>query len=279
MTQRVMELLLALFLQVDYSERLELVQRVKQEHPYPKGWTDHRDGIAIQALWQDQTGRDAAKWWSNVNWTLTVWPVLVLQKHRGEFQDVQIQGGPAIPDAFAKALLAYYDELDAVRQLTIPAYLQPWHQWRLQKLLWNWHHLAVTIGMQQNQAWLPSLGPGEARFAASWGTMVGILKAINFPTSANAVGLFNEQALPNSWVSLADYDLGQWSPLSLSQRLTLKALWSIHQFETKWGHPIEKILTWLVDSPAKAAKAVSVLKKALSEGWTGAGLWWKLWGI
>jgi hypothetical protein len=156
-----------------YGARLQMFHLMKQKHPYPQGWSDHRDGIAIQAKWQDATGRDVPDasgrldcWWSNVNYTLTVWPFLVLQKHRGDFPGVPVVTFPgsrfAIPDSFTKAVLAYYDELDAVRDLSnaglIPSWLRPWHEWQLQQRLWEWHHLAVTIGFQRNAFLLPALG-------------------------------------------------------------------------------------------------------------------------
>ncbi len=285
-----------------YEDRLRLFHLLKEAHPYPSGWADHRDGIAVQAQWQMKSERDVAdgsgqlfSWWPNVNWTLVVWPFLILQQYRGEFADQQVlefqgwkKGRFWIPPSIVKSVLAYYDQLDSVRKASqagsISAWEKSWFQWTLQKLLWDFHHEAISVGMARNRDLLPGLekpGPdrGERMFAESWGTMVGILKALNFPTSVEVVGLFNHQILPGSWVKETDYNLWKSSSLSYSQRLTLKALWSIHRFEQKWGNEILKLIRSLASTPEKAEKVVDVIRKTVNNGSSGFSLWKALWSL
>jgi len=277
-----------------YEDRLRLFHLLKSAHPYPPGWTDHRDGIGLQSHWQVDSGRDLKQadgqlftWWPNVNWTLVVWPFLVLQTYRGEFPNIQVSQFDGwkknrfwIPFSIVQAVLAYYDALDKVTknpQIGITPS-------DLQRLLWDFHHKAVVLGMERNKDLLPTLeigsDRGERKFAESWGTMVGILKVVRFPTGPDAVGLFNFQALPSSWVWESDYSL--WSSssnLSYKQRVTLKMLWAIHKFEQKWGQPILKLLTYLSSLPGKISKLLDLIRQAVNEGWGPYSLWKSLWGL
>lgn len=284
-----------------YADRYQILNLLREKHPYPKGWTDHREGIRIQAQWQSESGREVVDadgqvfgWWPNVNWTLVVWPFLVLQQYRGEFPGVQVEQFTGwkksrfeIPASFVASVLAYYDRLDQYRSLAdggyLPSWGKPWYEWELQRLMWDWHHKAVVTGMERNKDLLPGLvkngDRGERLFAESWGTMVGLLKAVSFPTSAQVVHFFNYTILPQQWVRETDYQLSKPSQCTYPQRIALKALLSIHKFETRWGHPIEKLLRWFADSPENAKRAFELVYKALTQNWSGYGFWKAAWSL
>ncbi|GEM_PF-4238126 len=293
-----------------YEDRLRLFQLLKEAHPYPKGWKDHRDGFAIQTRWQADSGRslhDSAGrlhfWWANINWNLLVWPVQILSQERGEFSDlamVNFDGAMAhrfrIPKEVVAALLAYYDRLDWVRKRADAGLLWSWtkplQERELQRLLWDFHYKAVAVGIERNRDMLPGLvrtyptaegrilvDQGEKRFAESWGTTVGILRALNFPTDLAIVSTINGQTLPHVWVREADYQIAKPSTLSLRQRMMLQGLWSLHRFEQRWGGLILRRLESLAWTPEKTAQALELFRKASWTGWSGFALWSALWGL
>jgi hypothetical protein len=102
-----------------YSDRVALLELLRGRHPYPAGMADARDGIVAQSRWQLRSGRAAHAWWSEVNWTLTVWQVQALQQ-RGELEFVEIVSGTdaphrAMPPPIAQAIREFYSDLDRVR--------------------------------------------------------------------------------------------------------------------------------------------------------------------
>ena len=238
----------------DYEDRSEIVLLLEERHPYPEGWEDMREGLRVLTDWQDASGRSAHEWWQNCNRALDVWPLQILQKHRGEFQDVtlsNIDGADfAIPDEVAVAVLKYYDELDRLRDAVAEGSLTGEAAKRaesdLQALEWEWHQVALGTAITRGRGAMKRMPEGEQIFGRAWGEgMVSVMSALNSSTSSELVTWFVENALPERLVEKGDYDLGKPSTLANKKRTALVALRSIEALERKSGGRLSKLLARL----------------------------------
>jgi hypothetical protein len=244
-----------------YPDRLRILERLAQEHPFPFAQSDDfvdgddssRDrmaGIYFQSKWQMTSGRDLRgddgrlwSFWPNVNWTLTVWQLEALRS-RGELPQVEVAtyDDPrfVMPDDVRDKILAYYDEVDRLRAAVasgdIPAAGTIETEHKLQRLLWDFHRLALKVAIPRNQDVLEALPEGERRFASAWGlTIVEMLGVINFPTTEPFAVKLQQAALPQRLVDADDLSIASASDLPALVRAGVVGVVSIHDLEQLRG--------------------------------------------
>lgn len=264
-----------------YADRLRLMRMLEDAHPYPfagtaQAWPDGRDGFISQTSWQLQSGRAARSangdtlwgWWPNVNYTLTAWQLTVLQE-RGELAGVQLvhylDGNrfDPTPEA-ARAIIAYYDELDRTRAdaeagRVSPADV-PIRQRRLQQLLWTLHSTAIKAGLARNEDLLAKLSFAERRFSQAWGySVVDLLTTVNFPTDAGRIVPLNQLLLPQRVVTTSDLNPLGSSDLPASQRAGVLALIALDEFERDSNYLVLRTVQTYVTTSDRAQAASDAL--------------------
>lgn len=259
-----------------YRDRATLLLLLRDRHPYPfhgtgDAWFDHRDGLLVQTMWQDESGRDAYRpdgrlwsWWTNINWTLTVWQAEVLRTYRGELGDVTIVGYSdsrfAIPQDVVTAVLELYDTIDAIRRSAergeLDASERAAAEWRLQQLMWRLHEVVLEVALERNRDLLQALPPGEREFAASWETTVKLLTAAYFPTNFTTIRRIQRASLPHRLVVSDDLVITRPSDLSATARATLLGLRALDRVERSSFGSVSK-LARLFSSTRERAQSLS----------------------
>lgn len=238
----------------NYEDRSKIVLLLEERHPYPEGWEDMREGLRVLTDWQRASGRAQHEWWQNCNRALDVWPLQILQKYRGEFQDVtlaNVEGADwEIPEEVARSVLAYYDELARLRAAVDAGVLSGEEakraEGKLQALEWEWHQVALGTALARGRGAMERMPKGEQIFARSWGEgMVSVMSALNSSTSFEIVSWFVANALPERLVEEADYDLRRSSSLAHAKRTALVSLRSIEAIERKSGGRFSRLLARL----------------------------------
>ena len=270
-----------------YPDRIRLLRLLEEAHPYPfagsaSAWEDGREGFITQTQWQLDSGRAARStsgdtlwgWWPNVNYTLTTWQLLVLQQ-RGDLPGVYaveyLDGDRFDPSpAAARALEAYYDELDATRRLAEAGQLSaaevPARQARLQQLLWTFHATALADGLARNADELDRLPWAERRFSRAWGySVTEILAAINFPTDRSRIEQLNQLLLPWRVVTGSDLNPLASSDLPATQRAGLIALVLLDEFEARTDKLVLRTVRAFVTSADRAVIAAEAFVALLND--------------
>jgi hypothetical protein len=264
-----------------YDDRILLFELLQDELAVPPGWSDERDGILLQTIWQRDSDRDQVDgsgrlntWWPNINWTLSIWQVEALQR-RGELADVVVTGFQdarfALPDSVAADVHRLYDELAIVRADVIAGRLSPEQdreaRRRIRRLLWGFHVNAIHTGLARNDDMLAQLPDGERDFAESWGkTVVDLLAIVNFPTDETTVHFFQNVALPPRVLRADDFNLTAPSDLSLTTRTAIIAMRTIHRFEVATGGRLKRLIELFVNSEAREVRLQTALQQAITEG-------------
>jgi hypothetical protein len=253
----------------------------------PQGWPDARDGLRLQTEWQMDSGRAESNakgridgWWGNINWTLTVWQMRVLQRERGEFRNVKLTIWKDYePNAdVSRELLEYYDLVDGThRDADAGWFTKHVRQYDLQQQLWQFHVAAVDSGLALNKAYLKRLPAGERQFAEAWGyTMVDMIALINFPTHDEWLGPFNDAAMPRRIITPADLKVFGDSDLPFDQRASVMAIHKIHKSEKGTGGLLKKTLKLFITSAERAELAAHVLFEALQDDDPVGFIWWAI---
>lgn len=236
-----------------YQDRATIQLVLRDRHPYPfhgtgQAWFDHRDGLLVQTMWQDESERDTYRadgrlwsWWTNINWMLTIWQADVLRTYRGELGDLTIIGYAesrfAIPGEVVTAILEFYDTLDATRRAAERGELDSAErsaaEWRLQQLMWRMHEVVLDVALPRNRDVLDALPTGEREFAASWESTVKLLTAASFPTNFTTIRRIQRAALPDRLVVPDDFVITRPSDLSVTARATLIGLRALDGVE-RW---------------------------------------------
>lgn len=264
-----------------YADRVKLLTLLRDRHPYPfhgsgDAWFDHRDGLIVQTLWQDESGRDTKRadglhwsWWGNVNWTLTMWQAQVLQRYRGELTELTIVSytDPRfdIPQSVATAVLELYDAIDQTRRDAeagrLDAAGRTAAEWRLQQLMWRMHEVVLDVSLPRNDDLLAALPDGEREFATSWRSTVKLLTAAYFPTNYTTIRRVQRASLPHRLVVPDDYVLTRRSDLSVTARAALIGLQQLDRFESWSGGGI----SWAARQYASTRDRAQRLSQVIEE--------------
>ena len=248
-----------------YEDRLRILDMLEAAYPYPipdtgHAWTDDPNyGIEMQTEWQWTTGRAfedgagrATGWWANANYTLSVWQLVALQE-RGEFADVYLvtpesgsHGGWSeearfqITPSVAASWRQYYDQRRHYQQYGLGGATPEQAAKHLQRLMWDIHVEAITLGLDRNEDSLAALPAGEREFAASWGyTVVDYLAVANFPTGVRTLDLIQRLMLPGRVVRPTDF--GGASELPPTVTLGIQSMYALHVYEEPRGYPLLKV--------------------------------------
>ncbi|MCH9684347.1 MAG: Leg1-related protein [Deltaproteobacteria bacterium] len=234
----------------NYDDRLWLLDTLMERYPSTLSGTspwigDLNVGIVEQTLWQRDTGRGEYRWWADINYTLTVWQAIALQRADDfpEFTHVDnrltdfaistTHGWPGTSPSHAtiRAWLAYYDKL--VEYETNPPQDHDDAGKTLQRLLWNAHVESIHQGLAVTANDESALPEYERKFAVGWGkTLVEYLAVANFPTADGPVSVLSERILPDRLVTALDF---QMTPvvgadqLPLETRATLNFIDKLHE--------------------------------------------------
>ncbi|MBN4050172.1 hypothetical protein JYT28_00290 [Desulfobulbus sp. AH-315-M07] len=270
-----------------YEDRVRILDLLEDVHPLPDGFHDSRDGIRAQTVWQMESGRALPEasgridgWWGNINWTLGVWQMRVLQRERGEFANIEM----TVFDDFepneevSRELLDLYDLIDETyADPEEGAFGRHLRQHELQRENWEFHVAAIESGLAQHEAGLEALPDGEREFAAAWGyTMVELLSIMNFPTHEAWIDPFIDATMPDFIVQPEDLKFTGSSGLPFEQHMACAGIYAIHKFEQWTFHLIRKTLNLFVTSIDKAEAAVHIFAEALVDDDPIDFLWWAL---
>lgn len=270
-----------------YEDRLAIIELLEEQHPYPAGWADSRDGIRLQTEWQLESGRAVPgadgmlnSWWGNINWTLSVWQMRALQS-RGEFANVEltIWKGYEPPAEVISSLTSFYDQIDAARAEAdgMSSWQRHERQHLLQRSMWNFHVGAIRDGLRRNEGLRSSLPAGERRFAEAWAyTMVELIAIVNFSTDEATVGTINSALLPQRVLNETDLDLSESSDVPFVQRTGALAIVTIHEFEQWSGKKLETAVRAFASNQERAELAGHILAEALYEESPVSFLWWAI---
>lgn len=175
-----------------YDARVNLMRRLKTDHPLPEGLQDPRDGIVLQTEWQASTRDGSAGpdvlyaqtsggrrvlygWWPNVNYTLTAWQMQALQLRRGEYDDARVTGYGDVADGCVDAsrfdatsaearpvidtIISFYDLVDSTARRARNGELgddaaRSSAEAELQARMWTFHEKALTFALARNEDYL-----------------------------------------------------------------------------------------------------------------------------
>lgn len=266
-----------------YKDRVTLITLLRDRHPYPfhgtgEAWADHRDGLLVQTLWQDESQRDVTRadgllwsWWGNINWTLTMWQAEVLQRYRGELRDVTIvrYTDPRfdIPPDVVTSILELYDAIDETRREAEAGRLtgaaRDAAEWRLQRLMWRMHDVVLAVSLPRNDDLLAALPDGEREFATSWKATVELLTESSFPTNYTTIRRIQRAALPHRMVRPDDYVLTKRSDLLVTARATAIGLRQLGRFEAVTGGSLAALAGRYASTRERAQRLGQVIEEAL----------------
>ncbi|MEM7154808.1 MAG: Leg1-related protein [Myxococcota bacterium] len=248
-----------------YEDRMRILALLEATYPYPipdtgHAWTDDPNyGIELQTEWQWASGRAfedasgrATGWWANANYTLSVWQLVALQE-RGEFPDVYLvtpesgsHGGWSSEARFeitpevTASWQEYYDQRRDYQLYGFGGATPEQAAKHLQRLMWDPHVEAITLGLHRNEDLLATLPAGERQFAESWGyTVVEYLAAANFPTGETTLDFIQGIMLPNRLVRPTDF--AGASELPPTVILGIQSMLALHEYEQPRGYPLLRV--------------------------------------
>jgi hypothetical protein len=259
-----------------YQDRVRMVELIEQQHPFPAGLEDQRQGILILLQWEglqawdddlEQQGewngartrgqleavtldgeRRLAGGWAGVD-TIVVDMFTTLQA-RGEFPCYTVVQRPSdvyvhLTQTSANAFIGYIDEVDAA---SARGEATDDDAFRLQRMFYDFYTPALSAARVAFQQPIADLGAGEGRFINSFSQVARLLGAINYPLTETFMAPV-ARALPLRPLRPSDYDLLRATDLPLRTR----AFVYVADVLANVFDPLDQFLrTWFDESKAPA---------------------------